>query len=45
MNEQLTIRQHYVWRRYLKPWKLTPTDKGLWTCLRNMRIIWAGSAR
>lgn len=39
MNEQFTIRQHYVWRRYLKPWKQTPTDKGLWTCLLKQKKV------
>lgn len=39
MSEQLTKRQHYVWRRYLRPWKQNPNDKGLWTCLLEHKKI------
>lgn len=28
MSGQLTEKQHYVWRRYLRPWKQKPQDRG-----------------
>lgn len=34
MPEDLTKRQHYVWRNYLKPWKLSENDAGIWTLLK-----------
>ena len=35
MPEDLTKRQHYVWRNYLKPWKLSENDAGIWTLLKE----------
>ena len=30
MNTE-TKKQHYVWRKYLNPWKLRPEEKKVWT--------------
>lgn len=31
MSTDVTKKQHYVWRRYLNAWKVTPDDKDIWT--------------
>lgn len=31
MSTDITKKQHYIWRRYLNPWKNNPDDKQIWT--------------
>ncbi len=31
MSIDITKKQHYIWRRYLNPWKNSPEDKHIWT--------------
>lgn len=31
MSTDITKKQHYVWRRYLRAWKVNPDDKDIWT--------------
>ena len=44
MSEDITKKQHYVWRRYLAAWKNDSGDKDVWTCIltkkRRDRQFW-----
>lgn len=31
MSTDITKKHHYVWRRYLRAWKVNPDDKDIWT--------------
>ncbi len=31
MSTDITKKQHCVWRRYLRAWKVNPDDKDIWT--------------
>ncbi len=39
MSEDITKKQHYVWRHYLSTWKNNPDDKGIWTGLLEQKVI------
>ena len=39
MSEDITKKQHYVWRRYLSSWKDDKDDKRVWTCVLKNKIV------
>lgn len=39
MSEDITKKQHYVWRRYLAAWKNDSDDKDVWTCILKTNTI------
>lgn len=39
MSEDITKKQHYVWRRYLAAWKNDSGDKDVWTCILKTNTI------
>lgn len=39
MSEDITKKQHYVWRRYLAAWKNDSDDKEVWTCILKTKTI------
>lgn len=39
MSQDITKKQHYVWRRYLGAWKNNPSDKDLWTGFINTKGV------
>ncbi len=39
MSTDITKKQHYIWRRYLNPWKNNPDDKQIWTGFIQTREV------
>lgn len=39
MSQDITKKQHYVWRKYLGAWKDNPSDKDLWTGFINTKAV------
>ena len=44
MNTE-TKKQHYVWRKYLNPWKLSPEERKVWTYIIKTNNGWHGDRR
>lgn len=39
MSEDITKKQHYVWRRYLSAWKNDTEDRDIWTCILRTKTV------